>query len=70
MNLSFGEYYSEHMVKHEIFFKRESKGGHVYKVDVMRSFSKRIRKKRMPIAVLRDQQERYQLIGLLASMLT
>jgi hypothetical protein len=49
MNLSFGEYYSEHMVKHEIFFKRESKGGHVYKVDVMRSFSKRIRKKRMPI---------------------
>jgi hypothetical protein len=26
MNLSFGEYYSEHMVKHEIFFKRERKG--------------------------------------------
>jgi hypothetical protein len=41
MNLSFGEYYFEHMVKHEIFFfKRERKGGHVYKVEVMRSFSR------------------------------
>jgi hypothetical protein len=68
VNLSFGEYYSEHMVKHEIFFKRESKGGHVYKVDMMRSFSKRIRKKRMLFYVI--NKERHQLIGLLASMLT